>query len=244
MDSRWCCKWWKSRVPPLWLVLSGVIFVQVECIASFSELDKLVHFPINRPKVGFGLYPVLVKKLASHSNPLVFSFYRDLCCFPLLFLCALIAERRLLFPGLKMMLVKNAIKVIILSLSSLGLFSVRLYRNIFKSGLCRKELAISLVNQSLFVSAVVYLGSVLGKPRCSQRLSACHSRLGNCLGRPHLHRETVVTSPCKQGSTFTAKLISTIITFSGSYVDKTDRNSVGSRYIRSGISPLTLPFPS
>ena len=58
-------------------------------------------------QVGFGLYPVVVKKFASEqkANPLVFSFYRDFFCFPLLFLCALIAERKLMFPRIKMLLV-------------------------------------------------------------------------------------------------------------------------------------------
>lgn len=37
--------------------------------------------------------------------PLVIPFYQDLGCCPLLFLCALIVERRLLFPGPKMLLV-------------------------------------------------------------------------------------------------------------------------------------------
>ncbi len=59
-------------------------------------------------QVGFGLYPVVVKKYVSEkkADPLVFSFYRDLCCFPLLFLCALIAERTVIFPRIKMLMVK------------------------------------------------------------------------------------------------------------------------------------------
>ena len=58
-------------------------------------------------QVGFGLYPVIVKKFASEkkADPLVFSFYRDFCCFPLLFLCALIAERKIMFPRIKMLVV-------------------------------------------------------------------------------------------------------------------------------------------
>lgn len=58
-------------------------------------------------QVGFGLYPVIVKKFASKKNasPLTFSFYRDFCCTPLLFLCALIVERKIMFPRPKMLLV-------------------------------------------------------------------------------------------------------------------------------------------
>lgn len=48
---------------------------------------------------------MLVKRLASSADPLVFSFFRDSGCFPLLFICALVVERKLMFPGLKMLLV-------------------------------------------------------------------------------------------------------------------------------------------
>lgn len=55
------------------------------------------------------MYPVVVKKFATENkaDPLVFSFYRDLFCFPLLFLCALIAERKLLFPRIRMLIVSQ-----------------------------------------------------------------------------------------------------------------------------------------
>ena len=53
----------------------------------------------------FGLYPTLVKDLARTDSPLVFSFYRDLCGVPLLFLCAFITERKIMIPGPKMLLV-------------------------------------------------------------------------------------------------------------------------------------------
>lgn len=50
---------------------------------------------------------MIVKKFASNKNtdPLIFSFYRDLFCFPLLFLCAFIVERRIMFPRILMLLV-------------------------------------------------------------------------------------------------------------------------------------------
>jgi len=50
---------------------------------------------------------VVVKEFATKTkaNPIVFSFYRDLCCIPVLFLCALIVDRKIYLPGLKMLLV-------------------------------------------------------------------------------------------------------------------------------------------
>ena len=58
-------------------------------------------------QVGFGFYPVMVRKFATSVNPLIFSFYRDLACFPLLLLCALMVERKLMLPNLKMTLVSK-----------------------------------------------------------------------------------------------------------------------------------------
>ncbi len=68
-------------------------------------------------QIGFGLYPVIVKEFASKNkaSPIIFSFYRDLCCIPLLFLCALIVDRKILFPDLKML-------VIFILLGLLGMF--------------------------------------------------------------------------------------------------------------------------
>lgn len=48
---------------------------------------------------------MVVKKFASTVNPLVLSFYRDTGCFPMLFLCALIVERKAMVPGWRMCLV-------------------------------------------------------------------------------------------------------------------------------------------
>ncbi len=59
-------------------------------------------------QVDFGLYPVVVKEFASTAEPLVLALYQDVGCFPLLFLCALIAERKLMFPRPKMLLVHAA----------------------------------------------------------------------------------------------------------------------------------------
>lgn len=87
-------------MPPTWLVLCGVVAVQV----------------------GFGVYPVVVRKYASGDAvkvPLVIPFYQDLGCCPLVFLSALIAERRLLVPGPKMLLV-------LASLGLLGMFASHL----------------------------------------------------------------------------------------------------------------------
>ncbi len=56
-------------------------------------------------KVGFGLYPVVVRKFASTAEPLTVAFYQDVGCFPLLFLCAVLVEKKLIFPGIKMLLV-------------------------------------------------------------------------------------------------------------------------------------------
>ena len=68
---------------------------------------------------------MVVKKFASEekADPLVFSFYRDACCFPLLFACALIVERTLIFPRLRMLMVSQqppshaqaTLKIIVLS---------------------------------------------------------------------------------------------------------------------------------
>lgn len=77
----------------------------VQVLNFYARLPG-VELPSVR-QVGFGLYPVIVKKFATenHADPLIFSFYRDLCCFPLLFLCALIAERKIMFPRIKMLVV-------------------------------------------------------------------------------------------------------------------------------------------
>jgi len=65
------------------------------------------------------LYPVIVKKFASEkkADPLIFSFYRDMFCFPLLFICALIVERKLMFPHIKMLVVSVLLCASSLSLS-------------------------------------------------------------------------------------------------------------------------------
>ena len=59
-------------------------------------------------QVGFGLYPVVVKKFAinSNTNPVIFSFYKNLFSVPLLFLCVVIVERKFMFPQPKMLLVR------------------------------------------------------------------------------------------------------------------------------------------
>ena len=78
-----CFKCWQAGVPPAWVVCVGMVVVQL----------------------GFGLYPVVVKKFADSedapkADPLILSFYRDLCCFPVLFLCAFVAERKFPIPTL------------------------------------------------------------------------------------------------------------------------------------------------
>jgi len=57
-------------------------------------------------QVGFGLYPVIVKEFAAKekANPVIFSFYRDFFCFPVLFLCSIVAERKILIPSIKMLI--------------------------------------------------------------------------------------------------------------------------------------------
>ena len=54
-------------------------------------------------QIGFGGYGVLVKKFAASSkvNPLIFCLIRDACCWPVLQLCAIVAERRLNVPRLR-----------------------------------------------------------------------------------------------------------------------------------------------
>lgn len=61
--------------------------------------------------MGFGLYPALVRRFTTErTDPLIFNFYRDLFCFPLLFVCAFIMERKILFPkNLRMLLVSELI---------------------------------------------------------------------------------------------------------------------------------------
>lgn len=56
-------------------------------------------------QLGFGLYPVVVKKFAGGVDPVIFCFYRDLGCFPLLLLCAFIVERKLILPRPRMLLI-------------------------------------------------------------------------------------------------------------------------------------------
>jgi hypothetical protein len=79
----------RSGIPPIWLVCIGLGIVQI----------------------GFGIYPIVIKMFANSpdakANPLVLSFYRDVCCTPVLFLCALIAERKFLVPSVGMLLVNN-----------------------------------------------------------------------------------------------------------------------------------------
>jgi drug/metabolite transporter (DMT)-like permease len=95
-----CCKTWKSGVPPTWLVFAAAVAVQV----------------------GFGLYPVIVKYFAArnNANPLIFSFYRDVLCFPVLFVCALAAERKILIPRCRIL-------VVLMVLGLFGMFGNQLF---------------------------------------------------------------------------------------------------------------------
>lgn len=54
-------------------------------------------------QIGFGGYGVIVRKFAANNkaNPLVFCLIRDAVCWPVLLLCALVAERKLNIPRLK-----------------------------------------------------------------------------------------------------------------------------------------------
>lgn len=80
-----CFQCWRTRIPPSWIVVCAAIFVQV----------------------GFGLYPVVVKKFArdDHANAYIFSFYRDAGTFPVLIICTLVAERKLMLPSWWMLFV-------------------------------------------------------------------------------------------------------------------------------------------
>jgi drug/metabolite transporter (DMT)-like permease len=91
---------WRTGVPPKWLVFAGAVTVQV----------------------GFGLYPVIVKVFAAknNTNPLIFSFYRDSLCFPVLFVCALVAEKRILIPRFKILMV-------LMVLGLVGMFGNQLF---------------------------------------------------------------------------------------------------------------------
>eukprot|EP00118_Oscarella_pearsei_P020650 m.225208 g.225208 ORF g.225208 m.225208 type:complete len:357 (+) comp40011_c1_seq4:39-1109(+) len=68
-------------------------------------------------QIGFGGYGVIVKKFAEQNkaNPLIFCFIRDGCCFPVLMLCALVAERKLFIPRGKKI-------VVFFFLGTLGMF--------------------------------------------------------------------------------------------------------------------------
>ena len=52
-------------------------------------------------QIGFGAYGVIVTKFAKNNNvdPLVFCLMRDGGCFPVLFLAAYIAEKKILVPS-------------------------------------------------------------------------------------------------------------------------------------------------
>ena len=53
-------------------------------------------------QIGFGGYGPIVKKfVADKANPLIFCLIRDGVCFPVLLLCAVVAERKLNRPHLK-----------------------------------------------------------------------------------------------------------------------------------------------
>eukprot|EP00117_Sycon_ciliatum_P004307 scpid66188/ scgid8743/ len=66
---------------PTWVVLCALVVVQV----------------------GFGAYGIVVTKFAqkNKANPLVFSLFRDLCCFPVLMLAAFVAEKKIMLPTLR-----------------------------------------------------------------------------------------------------------------------------------------------
>jgi drug/metabolite transporter (DMT)-like permease len=91
---------WRTGIPPIWLVFAAAVTVQL----------------------GFGLYPVVVKAFAAsqNTNPLIFSFYRDTLCFPLLFACALVAEKRIIIPRPRMLLV-------LMVLGLVGMFGNQLF---------------------------------------------------------------------------------------------------------------------
>ena len=87
-----CCKPWRTGVPPTWLVVVAAFTVQVSCCGNLVCVQCRLPpawalaspFP-SSSQIGFGLYPVIVKKYAAkqNANPLIFSFYR----------CALIHEQ-------------------------------------------------------------------------------------------------------------------------------------------------------
>ena len=72
-----------TQTVPTWVVLCAMVVVQI----------------------GFGAYGIVVTKFAqkNKANPLVFSFIRDLCCFPVLMLAAFVAERKIMIPTLREM---------------------------------------------------------------------------------------------------------------------------------------------
>ena len=73
-----CFKCWTTRVPPSWLVVCAAIFVQVHVDDKESRVSIFNKSVFTNFQVGFGLYPVIVKKFAGddHVNAYIFSFYR------------------------------------------------------------------------------------------------------------------------------------------------------------------------
>lgn len=63
----------------------------------------LVLIALTLVQMGFGAYGVIVTKFAKGKDfdPLVFSLYRDGCCFPVLFLAAYVAEKKISYPKLR-----------------------------------------------------------------------------------------------------------------------------------------------
>jgi hypothetical protein len=72
---------------------------------AYGVSTKLVCLALVVVQVGFGGYGVIVKKFAfaphNKANPLIFCFIRDGICWPVLMLCALVAERKLNVPHLR-----------------------------------------------------------------------------------------------------------------------------------------------
>ena len=76
-------------------------------MALYGISTWVVCLALTVVQIGFGGYGVIVKKFAENNkaDPLIFCLIRDGCCFPVLLLCALVAERKFVYPKGKKLLI-------------------------------------------------------------------------------------------------------------------------------------------
>ena len=75
---------WNSEIPPSWLLVCGAIAAQVRLTVSFSSPrlsgSETLRLALNtftfNSQVGFGLFPVVVRRFTMTVNPFIFSFYK------------------------------------------------------------------------------------------------------------------------------------------------------------------------